>query len=200
SKRALFTLGGAEGVAGAYVNPHGVVHQTLTLRTLYEAGVRLLGRPTTEDTWFPGYAWTIANCAICWSHLGWRFTAAGGRPPARGDPAVFWGLRRSALTDEGPPQQPRGPYLAAFVHNGHVTDDDDTNNSDGVGPTDNDDAEEGEEVNVNEASSESDGSRREDQILQNDDDDELMTVLRRGQQQQGEEDEDELLNDGEGTL
>ena len=27
-----------------------------------------------EDSWFPGYSWTIAYCASCYSHLGWRFT------------------------------------------------------------------------------------------------------------------------------
>jgi hypothetical protein len=29
------------------------------------------------DSWFPGYAWDIACCRRCGSHLGWRFTRAG---------------------------------------------------------------------------------------------------------------------------
>ena len=29
----------------------------------------------SEDSWFPGYSWTILNCAGCGRHLGWRFTA-----------------------------------------------------------------------------------------------------------------------------
>lgn len=39
------------------------------------------------------YAWTIAECAQCGNHLGWRFTAA-----KRGlSPSKFWGLTRAAL-------------------------------------------------------------------------------------------------------
>ena len=32
-------------------------------------------RATVEDSWFPGYGWRIASCAICGNHLGWLFTA-----------------------------------------------------------------------------------------------------------------------------
>jgi len=96
SKASLFTLSGAEGVVGAYVNPHGVVHQTLTLREMERGSTTLIGRPTAEDTWFPGYAWTIANCSRCYTHLGWRFTAISKRTT----PRFFWGIRRSALQDE----------------------------------------------------------------------------------------------------
>ena len=39
------------------------------------------------------YAWTIAECAQCSDHLGWRFTAV-----KRGlSPSKFWGLTRAAL-------------------------------------------------------------------------------------------------------
>jgi hypothetical protein len=38
------------------------------------ARIGLQGRPSTQDSWFPGYAWTIAYCARCYSHLGWKFT------------------------------------------------------------------------------------------------------------------------------
>ena len=33
--------------------------------------------PPSEDSWFPGYSWTIAYCATCYGHLGWRFTLDG---------------------------------------------------------------------------------------------------------------------------
>jgi hypothetical protein len=36
--------------------------------------IELTGRPSTQDSWFPGYAWTILYCQRCFNHLGWRFT------------------------------------------------------------------------------------------------------------------------------
>ena len=53
-----------------------VVHQTVTLRKLYNKHSVILARapPTTADSWFPGYGWTITHCANCYSHLGWLFT------------------------------------------------------------------------------------------------------------------------------
>ena len=53
------------------------VHQTVTVRRLVQShAVQLEGRPCTQDSWFPGYAWTIAYCGRCYNHLGWRFTLA----------------------------------------------------------------------------------------------------------------------------
>ena len=41
-----------EGPLGAYVNPHGHVHETITI---YKSqNVNLMGRPTKEHSWFPG--------------------------------------------------------------------------------------------------------------------------------------------------
>lgn len=75
----------------AYVNPHGYVHETLTV---YKAcNLNLIGRPSTEHSWFPGYAWTVAQCKICASHIGWKFTATKKDM----SPQKFWGLTRSAL-------------------------------------------------------------------------------------------------------
>jgi hypothetical protein len=39
-------------------------------------GCATIGGATHEHTWFPGYAWTIALCAQCQTHLGWRFQSA----------------------------------------------------------------------------------------------------------------------------
>jgi cereblon len=74
-KKDVFSLPGAEGVVGAYVNSHGVVHQTVTLREITpQTMIVLQGRPTEQDSWFPGFAWTIVCCGRCYNHLGWRFT------------------------------------------------------------------------------------------------------------------------------
>ncbi|ELT95677.1 hypothetical protein CAPTEDRAFT_173167 [Capitella teleta] len=80
-----------EGPIGAYVNPGGHVHETLTL---YKAqGLTLIGRPSTENSWFPGYAWTILQCRNCMQHMGWKFNAVKGKLK----PEKFWGLCRSSL-------------------------------------------------------------------------------------------------------
>uniref|UniRef100_A0A672M9D6 Protein cereblon-like n=1 Tax=Sinocyclocheilus grahami TaxID=75366 RepID=A0A672M9D6_SINGR len=79
------------GPMAAYVNPHGYVHETLTV---YKANnLNLIGRPSTLHSWFPGYAWIIAQCRTCGSHMGWKFSAVKKDL----SPPRFWGLTRSAL-------------------------------------------------------------------------------------------------------
>jgi hypothetical protein len=56
-------------------------------------GAAAVGRPTTEHSWFPGYAWSFSICRRCGSHLGWHF--AGAEPP-------FHGLILDRLTTEEP--------------------------------------------------------------------------------------------------
>jgi hypothetical protein len=76
-QQEIFTVPGAEGQVGSYVNPHGAVHQTVTVRKINERSIRLHGQPTVADSWFPGYAWTIISCVVCHGHLGWKFTKCG---------------------------------------------------------------------------------------------------------------------------
>jgi cereblon len=82
------------GPAGVFVNPHGFLHEVLTVRRA--KNLLRLGLPTTEFTWYPGYAWEIALCAGCREHVGWAFTTVG-----EGDPPSFVGLRRNAIVEEG---------------------------------------------------------------------------------------------------
>ncbi|XP_056660526.1 protein cereblon isoform X7 [Monodelphis domestica] len=90
TKNEIFSLSLC-GPMAAYVNPHGYVHETLTV---YKAcNLNLIGRSSTEHSWFPGYAWTIAQCRVCSSHIGWKFTATKKDM----SPQKFWGLTRSAL-------------------------------------------------------------------------------------------------------
>ncbi|XP_067136121.1 protein cereblon [Centruroides vittatus] len=80
-----------EGPQGTYVNPSGYVHETITV---YKAhGLSLIGRPSTQHSWFPGYAWTIIQCRDCHTHMGWKFTAEKNKS----QPEKFWGLCRSSL-------------------------------------------------------------------------------------------------------
>ncbi|XP_034022548.1 protein cereblon [Thalassophryne amazonica] len=90
TKNEIFSLS-LYGPMAAYVNPHGYVHETLTV---YKANnLNLVGRPSTLHSWFPGYAWTIAQCRTCGSHMGWKFTATKKDL----SPPRFWGLTRSAM-------------------------------------------------------------------------------------------------------
>jgi hypothetical protein len=42
-----------DGPLGAYVNPHGFVHETITVSNA--TGLALTGSPSTVHSWFPGY-------------------------------------------------------------------------------------------------------------------------------------------------
>ena len=58
-----------EGTGGLFVNPSGYVHDIVAIRHIAPEKLMLLGRPSQEHSWFPGYAWTIANCGACGQHL-----------------------------------------------------------------------------------------------------------------------------------
>lgn len=113
SKHLLCKVPGAEGEIGAYVNPHGyvtflikieessllyifdvrrVVHQTVTFKEVRRGAVALCSLPDATDTWFPGYAWSIACCRHCGSHLGWKFTEVGGTRHRQSESSLhsFW--------------------------------------------------------------------------------------------------------------
>jgi len=68
------------GLIEAYVNPHGQIHETLTV--LQATNIRLLGQEVAEHSCFPGYKWTIVQCRLCSSHIGWRFHNSSLKPSA----------------------------------------------------------------------------------------------------------------------
>eukprot|EP00088_Acartia_fossae_P048568 TRINITY_DN5300_c1_g1_i1.p1 TRINITY_DN5300_c1_g1~~TRINITY_DN5300_c1_g1_i1.p1 ORF type:complete len:511 (+),score=87.64 TRINITY_DN5300_c1_g1_i1:54-1586(+) len=119
----------AEGPQGAFVNPGGHLHETLTV---YKAkNLKLVGNPSTEYSWFPGYAWTIVECSRCFNHIGWKFTAAkdGLRPDK------FYGFSRKSISsalgkqdDTRPPPGgghfPGGEPLSPAQQQQHINDDD----------------------------------------------------------------------------
>jgi cereblon len=83
----------SDGPITAYVNAHGYVHETLTLARA--RGLILAGQSQTANSWFPGYAWTLAECTACAEHMGWRFKAVAKETR----PRAFWGIRRSQLAE-----------------------------------------------------------------------------------------------------
>ena len=53
-------------------NPHGFeFHVGCFSEAL---GCDILGDAQAADSWFMGYAWRLAACAQCHTHLGWYFT------------------------------------------------------------------------------------------------------------------------------
>ncbi|XP_024378293.1 uncharacterized protein [Physcomitrium patens] len=93
ARRSEMLVMSAEGPISAYVNAHGYVHETLTLQRACR--LVLAGQPQTANSWFPGYAWALAECSACTEHMGWRFTAVAKETR----PKAFWGIRRSQLAD-----------------------------------------------------------------------------------------------------
>ncbi|KAK6624825.1 hypothetical protein RUM44_011689 [Polyplax serrata] len=78
---------------GMYCNPGGYVHDVLTVYN--GLGMTLTSDiPSTEYSWFPGYAWTIAKCSNCDSHIGWLFTAL----KIHLKPLEFWCLSKRSVT------------------------------------------------------------------------------------------------------
>jgi hypothetical protein len=81
-----------QGAQGTYVNSHGYLHETITV---YRAESLLLqDHPSTEYSWFPGYAWSICTCANCYQHIGWKFTTTTDKSLK---PEFFWGLSRKQI-------------------------------------------------------------------------------------------------------
>ncbi|KAJ8539617.1 hypothetical protein K7X08_013869 [Anisodus acutangulus] len=94
ARRSDMLVMSSEGPLGAYVNPHGFVHEIMTL---FKAnGLAVIGNPVKEYSWFPGYAWSIAECATCETQLGWLFTATKKKLK----PRSFWGIRSSQVVDD----------------------------------------------------------------------------------------------------
>jgi hypothetical protein len=52
-------------------------------------GCKQVGPAVSRDSWFPGYAWQIALCDECETHLGWFF---------RGQEGSFHGLIATRLS------------------------------------------------------------------------------------------------------
>ncbi|CAH0664252.1 unnamed protein product [Spodoptera exigua] len=87
-KEHIFPMS-SEGVHSNYTNLGGYMHDILTVSEA--CNVETNGAPSAEYSWFPGYTWTVALCANCMVHVGWRFEAL--KRSLR--PAQFYGLCRN---------------------------------------------------------------------------------------------------------
>ena len=101
----VFTVGGAEGTTGNFVNEHGFIHQVVTLREINEEEVVCVGPASTENSYFPGYSWTVTYCQRCGTLLGWKFHWVGDagrarRTPEKNRPDSFFGFMSSSLVTE----------------------------------------------------------------------------------------------------
>ncbi|MFO0727546.1 MAG: cereblon family protein [Myxococcota bacterium] len=63
----------SEAMVQVFPNPLGMLREIITVRAAW--GLEIHGPPTTEFTWFEGYAWEIALCASCRTQVGWRYQA-----------------------------------------------------------------------------------------------------------------------------
>ncbi|PON67854.1 PUA-like domain containing protein [Parasponia andersonii] len=93
ARRSDMLVMSSDGPLGAYVNPHGFVHEVMTLYRAF--GLALIGPAVREYSWFPGYAWTITNCASCETQMGWLFSATNKNLK----PRLFWGIRSSQVSE-----------------------------------------------------------------------------------------------------
>lgn len=98
----------------------GYMHDIVTVSRA--VNTELSGAPSAEFSWFPGYAWSVALCAACMAHVGWRFDAQ--RRALR--PQRFYGLCRNYVTPRcdgdrtppsrtPPPPPPAAPAPAAAL-------------------------------------------------------------------------------------
>ncbi|PKA57239.1 hypothetical protein AXF42_Ash002543 [Apostasia shenzhenica] len=94
AKRSDMLVMSSDGPLNAYVNPYGYVHEVITVHNA--TGLALIGAPVKEHSWFPGYAWTMTNCAVCEKNMGWLFTATKKNLL----PKSFWGVRCSQVVDD----------------------------------------------------------------------------------------------------
>jgi len=75
-----------------FFNPAGLIFELGCFSAA--PGCACVGQPSQEFCWFPGYAWRVALCRNCATHLGWRY---------EGPADAFFGLILDALLDEAPP-------------------------------------------------------------------------------------------------
>jgi hypothetical protein len=72
ARRSDMLVMSSDGPISAYVNAHGYVHETLTLSNAY--GLFEDGDAQTENSWFPGYAFSPSFAAFFMPSQLWCIT------------------------------------------------------------------------------------------------------------------------------
>jgi len=72
-----------------FMNPAGLLFHIGCFS--HAIGCVVIGPPSLEYAWFPGFAWRIARCGQCHDHMGWHFRSASG--------VGFFGLRFDRLRE-----------------------------------------------------------------------------------------------------
>jgi hypothetical protein len=58
-----------------FMNPRGLVFHIGCFSKA--GGCHIMGSPTDEYTWFPGFVWCYVICSGCLTHLGWHYQSGG---------------------------------------------------------------------------------------------------------------------------
>lgn len=59
-----------------FMNPRGLVFHIGCFSGADNC--HIMGAPTGEYTWFPGFLWCYVVCTGCLTHLGWHYQSGGG--------------------------------------------------------------------------------------------------------------------------
>jgi len=87
STNSIFTMS-KNGPVNSFVNKGGFVHDTITVTKANN--IIYIGKPSTMDSWFEGYSWTIIVCH-CSTHIGWFYHSS------KKSPNSFYGVVRANL-------------------------------------------------------------------------------------------------------
>ena len=125
--------------------------------------IELSGRPSTQDSWFPGFAWTIVSCQRCFNHLGWRFTPANQNSSQSFDSQENMRSLLHMMRN-----QIRGETTNIAMDEGE-NDDDDDNEWEDISDEDDEDEDTMDDVDVGDANQEEIGDAQQNEVQNNGD-------------------------------